>query len=478
MPAVSFANGELAETIRGKLNYGLFDAFWGKPRSIFDYIPAAQHESILGRTSDYDCFDDIMDALAEIENRRPTALWFPGGGLYHCSETLHIKRQVTLAGTGVGMAGTEDTTILFPANIPGAVIHRSDTDSDDPDARFADGWGDGAVIEGLRIQGSGGTAAHGVQLRARALLERVKITGFSGNGCHIDADASVDEGEPEYGNANNFRIIGCSFQENEGHGLFTRGGDANAGYIEATNASGNGGVGFYDSSFLGNIYEACHTATNVEFAYKSDNPNARNIFVGCYSEGGQTSLLMSPAMAIGDIIGDLDPASTGAVIGARVGGPTLFPSAEFGTGTGPHTSVGGNDAIGQVLRIKNGLNEAVDVHRLKYDADGDLYWDIDNFGAARVWNISGSDTTAGSGGGRPNPVPYAFVPERLIIGGRGANGRIVTTASAEPASGEWARGDRIYHTAPSAGGFEGWVCVTGGTAGDDAEFKTFGAISA
>jgi hypothetical protein len=49
--------------------------------------------------------------------------------------------------------------------------------------------------------------------------------------------------------------------------------------------------------------------------------------------------------------------------------------------------------------------------------------------------------------------------------GYGANGRQVTNGSAAPATGEWARGDQVWNTAPSAGGTPGWVCTTGGTPG-------------
>ena len=48
------------------------------------------------------------------------------------------------------------------------------------------------------------------------------------------------------------------------------------------------------------------------------------------------------------------------------------------------------------------------------------------------------------------------------------------SATAAPTSGVHARGDIYLNSAPAAGGFLGWVCVTGGTPGT---FKTFGAIS-
>jgi hypothetical protein len=47
--------------------------------------------------------------------------------------------------------------------------------------------------------------------------------------------------------------------------------------------------------------------------------------------------------------------------------------------------------------------------------------------------------------------------------------------AAAPASGTWAVGDRVFNSAPVAGGTEGWVCVTAGTPGT---WKTFGTIAA
>ena len=46
--------------------------------------------------------------------------------------------------------------------------------------------------------------------------------------------------------------------------------------------------------------------------------------------------------------------------------------------------------------------------------------------------------------------------------------------SAAPVSDTWSQGDIVFNSAPTAGGFIGWVCVSGGTPGT---WKTFGAIS-
>lgn len=50
----------------------------------------------------------------------------------------------------------------------------------------------------------------------------------------------------------------------------------------------------------------------------------------------------------------------------------------------------------------------------------------------------------------------------------------VFAASAAPSVGNWLQGDIVYSTAPTAGGFVGFVCVVSGAPGT---WKTFGAIS-
>ncbi|OQC75281.1 MAG: hypothetical protein BWX44_00012 [Spirochaetes bacterium ADurb.Bin001] len=40
----------------------------------------------------------------------------------------------------------------------------------------------------------------------------------------------------------------------------------------------------------------------------------------------------------------------------------------------------------------------------------------------------------------------------------------MTLAATAPATGTWVRGDKIYNSSPSAGGYEGWICVSSGIA--------------
>lgn len=46
--------------------------------------------------------------------------------------------------------------------------------------------------------------------------------------------------------------------------------------------------------------------------------------------------------------------------------------------------------------------------------------------------------------------------------------------SSAPTSGQWKRGDRVYNSVPTSGGFVGWVCTVAGIPGT---WETFGVIS-
>jgi hypothetical protein len=57
--------------------------------------------------------------------------------------------------------------------------------------------------------------------------------------------------------------------------------------------------------------------------------------------------------------------------------------------------------------------------------------------------------------------------------GWGASSVARFIAAAAPVTGTWARGDIVFNSTPSAGGYIGWVCVTAGTPGT---WKEFGDI--
>jgi len=103
-----------------------------------------------------------------------------------------------------------------------------------------------------------------------------------------------------------------------------------------------------------------------------------------------------------------------------------------------------------------------------------------NLNTESVVTLRGGSTYAiGVGsGGRHLKVQNNFVrlPDlyyQATSTGWGASSVARFIAAAAPVAGTWARGDIVFNSTPSAGGYIGWVCVTAGTPGT---WKAFGAI--
>jgi hypothetical protein len=180
-------------------------------------------------------------------------------GQWFFNDNLDVARLMVIEGDG-GIGARGGTQLIFDAGVPGIVIHRGTTS---PDGAF----GDWSTIRDLSVKGGGaadvaygsGTAGiHGIQMHARAYLERVEVTQFTGNGVHIQANSG---GSPAT-NANCWGLLNVRCTDNGLHGVYVDGVDANAGLALLVDCSGNGGWGIYDSSFLGNTWVQCHTASN------------------------------------------------------------------------------------------------------------------------------------------------------------------------------------------------------------------------
>lgn len=95
-------------------------------------------------------------------------------------------------------------------------------------------------------------------------------------------------------------------------------------------------------------------------------------------------------------------------------------------------------------------------------------------GDAQIWRITTAATTEAFG--TSAPIPYQIIFTKIAFSDLGGNNpRRIGYSDSVPTTGNWARGDRLYHTNPSAGSYEGWVCVSSGTPGT---WKTFGSIAA
>jgi hypothetical protein len=156
-----------------------------------------------------------------------------------------------------GVCSTSDavgTTLQF-SGATGIRVQRYNTSGASGTRAGAYG-ADGSIIRKLRLKG-GYTSTegefHGVHLRAAAFVEDCTFSGFEGDGVFVD------------GNTNNFpdesRFVRCR-SINCRKGFYTDGGDANVCSFDGCDARVNRTWGFYDSSFLGCSYYACHSASN------------------------------------------------------------------------------------------------------------------------------------------------------------------------------------------------------------------------
>jgi hypothetical protein len=309
----------------------------------------------------------------------------------------------------------------------------------------------------------GGTA---MWLRGRALIRNVFVRGWLGSGITVIAYAT-EQGAAR-GNANGFRIEGGRVEQCGRHGLYVDGNDANAGYVLGLDASLNAGWGIFDSSFLGNTYIATHAEGNALGPYKTDNANARNVLIGCYSESGQPgSSIVGPAVVLGGLHG-AGFAQGGQLTGS--GGGHLRGSAFSASDAAVTATLAGDARAQQAIYIKSADDEVP--FRLRF-REGNLQLVRGN-GSGAVLEVTGTNTPHRHGRAAEQ-VGVLALPAGVVIGDA-SQGRTVTYRAEVPTSGAWARGDVVLNTHPLPGGKVGWVCTKGGTAGVDAVFKPFGAI--
>jgi len=438
--------------------------------SILDFIPQSEHKKIYEGSSNYDCHPALIEAINQIKVGSGLyvsgpAIYFPPGR-YFFSKSFHVKNRVKLYGDGSGLPDGDQSTIVFADGSAGFIFHRYDTDENGTQETTTTA-ADGSIIEGLSIHGSGiNPEAHGIWMRCRVSIRGVQINGFGGNGINVVASATASGFA--HGNANNFEIDVARITNCGKNGLYVHGGDTNAGVVKAIDATANGGFGIYDSSFLGNTYLACHAADNKAGAYKSDGLNARNLFIGCYSEGGQPpSSIAAPAMVIG---GSHGAAVNGPQIDCDVQTGITMRSLSLKSGDG-NASLG----IGQGATKEEFLNFTSDgwsTWRMK-SAKGRAYIDWANLGNSECLAFYNRSLCKPENGYKRDLGSFWASPIGLPLGYFGAGMLARVEGAAAPTEGKWLRGDVMWNTAPVAGGNAGWMCVESGEPG---VWRPFGAI--
>ena len=436
--------------------------------NLLDYMTAAQKMDCYLRTGLIDSLPAMNACIAALTEQGTFVYPVAGRinlpkGLLYLNGTLTLAAGVHFVGHGAGQQGANwATSFKFPINTKGILVQKANTGPNQ-------NGGDGSILEGIFIQGSGTTTtAHGIDMQARMVLRNCAIYGFGGNGINIVADSGVRT------NANNWVIENCTSLSNGGHGLYVSGADSNAGYCHMLDASSNSGWGIYDNSFLGNTYIACHTASNVAGPYQSISANARSIFIGCYSEGGQPpSNITLTSFAMGGLHGAGFTADSNFLTtsGNKFQTASAMTSGSFTFGYNQPLTSGTfsqfYDTTGYYTWAQNKQIGSVGYQWANLGSPGYLLWYDRNATLANGYarDLSTGTAPTGTYGAMGIDQHYAGGIHQMLWRGLG---------TAPPTGVASLQGDIVYNTAPVSGGYIGWVCTASGTPGT---WKTFGLIS-
>ncbi len=198
--------------------------------------------------------------------------WTGAGGYATMSyDPAHATHHAFLAGTYV--ICRDDDVAYLVAELD-AVDHDEETMFGvklytlDPATDYYPVWDAAnlAVFEDFTLDGTeaSGDLADGFRMRAPAVLRNITVENFSRHG--INAQAAVPQAittsPGNWGNVNRFYASDCITRYNGDCGWLSRGNDGNAGLVTGHESYGNGRVGIYDNSFLGNTFVGCRTYGN------------------------------------------------------------------------------------------------------------------------------------------------------------------------------------------------------------------------
>ena len=439
------------------------------------------------------------------------SIYFPTGA-YRMNTTLELKREVRLW-SDAGFPSQAHGRLIFAANTAGIVVNRFNT-LDGTTQGSPTTAADATVIEGLSIEGLGGTdrTKHGITIRARCSVRSTMVSGFAGNGITVTASAGV--GGTAEGNANVVYIENTTCVGNRNHGFYADGADANAGTCVNLDCASNGRFGIYDSSFLGNTYIGCHAASNgvatvggnssiqgsivlhngnfwlphwnateAELVATEPGTNA-NIWID-RGEGYVNSFY--PAWTPGRPEGTYfrafayfneAPTAESVFLGcynemdhdAAFLGPCVVVGGLLSNiRAGGRLSAGTNGVLSATTfaTTQNGMqawltdgnayetwtgtaNTAQETWRWKRTANGGIQLDNANSGFRIPLRITGNADTR----------PWKLNLTDVLIGGR-----LQAAGTAAPTTGTWERGDYVRNSNPAVGQPKGWICTVSGTPG-------------
>jgi hypothetical protein len=186
----------------------------------------------------------------------------PKGKYYLGTTTLDIPATIMIEGEGGGFLGCPSTILRWGAATTGLRTQSAVTSGATGPAGTNRGYtAAGSVFRNLFLRGGyAGTEGenHGIHLRVFAVCENVYIDNFPGDGFY--AAATIGDATTE-GNTSESKFSNCVATNNR-NGFFFDGADSNASVIIGCDGRSNRQWGFWDSSFLGNSFYSCHSASN------------------------------------------------------------------------------------------------------------------------------------------------------------------------------------------------------------------------
>lgn len=211
-------------------------------------------------------------------------------------------------------------------------------------------------------------------------------------------------------------------------------------------------------------------------AYRSTGLNARNLFVGCYSESGQPpSVTAQLTMVLGGLhAADFDPTSTGWHILDGYMNATRWREGGVLASNASARVIALADT-GSLMSLRDPAESSGNFPIRLKGATGRFFWDWAN-STNSLFEFTNSLATVANGFPREVATRMGGAAGIAMRQGyfRGGAMKFVGTGTAAPASGTYVQGDIVYNETPASAGFIGWVCTVGGTPGT---WKTFGLIS-
>jgi hypothetical protein len=202
--------------------------------------------------------------------------------------------------------------------------------------------------------------------------------------------------------------------------------------------------------------------------YKTDSANAKNVFIGCYSESGYSpSFFVRPTLILGGSLA----VNGGAYLTSSLTNTVLAGTFEAETirlGYQAESRSSGNFIS---LPDTSDTNFSWTLEKIV----GRIGWSWANLSTPGFISLFDRTATVANGYARDLSASNGALGIGSHYFGTSTQMKLRALASAIPTTGTYLQGDILYDLTPTAGGFIGWVCTTAGTPGT---WKTFGAISA